>query len=155
MALNVSKVVPSSPILAKRASASRSQRVLLAFSPKKSSSAEELQGLSCTKPVTFVTTCRRSSSTLCFLGKSQDTETKPHEESPNSQIVQKEGEKKVKPRRTSSSRQVLVEYVSNDAKFVNERARSDFVLLSRGIMRLDARARQDVAILGSGFLKLD
>ncbi|CAF2188333.1 unnamed protein product, partial [Brassica napus] len=159
MALNVSKVVPRSPILAKRVNASRSQRVLLAFSPRKgSSSAEELQGgLSCTKPVTFVTS-RRSSSTLCFFGKSQDTETKPQEDcldSPNSQIVQKEGEKKVMPRRRSSSSQVLVEYVSNDAKFVNERARSDFVLLSRGIMRLDARARQDFAILGSGFLKLD
>ncbi|CAA0812502.1 senescence-associated family protein, partial [Striga hermonthica] len=46
-------------------------------------------------------------------------------------------------------------YVSNDAKFVNERARSDIVLLSRGIMKLDARARQDVAFLGSEFLKLD
>lgn len=84
MALNVSKVVPRSPILAKRVNASRSQRVLLAFSPKKgSSSAEELlQGLSCTKPVTFVTSRRSSSSTLCFLGKSQDTETKPHEDPP-------------------------------------------------------------------------
>lgn len=49
----------------------------------------------------------------------------------SSQIVQKEGEKKVMPSRRSSSSQVLVEYVSNDAKFVNERARSDFVLLSR------------------------
>uniref|UniRef100_A0A1J3FUG5 Senescence-associated protein SPA15, chloroplastic n=1 Tax=Noccaea caerulescens TaxID=107243 RepID=A0A1J3FUG5_NOCCA len=159
MALNVSKVVPNGPVLAKRVNVntSRSQIVLLAFSPKKSSSAEELQVLCCTKPVTFVTS--RRSSTLCFLGKSQDTETKPHEDCldlPNSQIVQKEGEKKqVMPRRTSSSSQVLVEYVSNDAKFVNERARNDFVLLSRGIMRLDARARQDVAILGSGFLKLD
>ncbi|XP_039027264.1 senescence-associated protein AAF, chlorolplastic-like isoform X2 [Hibiscus syriacus] len=46
-------------------------------------------------------------------------------------------------------------FACNDAKFVNERARNDMVLLSRGIMRLDARARQDVAILGSGFLKLD
>uniref|UniRef100_A0A1J3CXY9 Senescence-associated protein SPA15, chloroplastic n=1 Tax=Noccaea caerulescens TaxID=107243 RepID=A0A1J3CXY9_NOCCA len=159
MALNVSKVVPNGPVLAKRVNVntSRSQIVLLAFSPKKSSSAEELQVLCCTKPVTFVTS--RRSSTLCFLGKSQDTETKPHEDCldlPNSQIVQKEGEKKqVMPRRTSSSSQVLVEYVSNDAKFVNERARNDFVLLSRGIMRLDARARQDVAILSSGFLKLD
>ena len=34
-------------------------------------------------------------------------------------------------RSKSNSSQVLVEYVSNDAKFVNERARSDFVLLSR------------------------
>ncbi|CAH2065678.1 unnamed protein product [Thlaspi arvense] len=141
MALNVSKVVPSSPILAKRVNTSRSQRVLLAFSPKKGSSAEDLQGLCCTKPVTFVTS--RRSSTLCFLGKSQDTETKPHEDCldlPKSQIVQKEGEKQVIQRRKSNSSQVLVEYVSNDAN---------------GIMRLDARARQDVAILGSGFLKLD
>lgn len=35
------------------------------------------------------------------------------------------------PRRNRNSSQVLVEYVSNDAKFVNERARNDFVLLSR------------------------
>ncbi|KAI5648071.1 hypothetical protein M9H77_34076 [Catharanthus roseus] len=46
-------------------------------------------------------------------------------------------------------------YVCNDAKYMNERARKDIVLLSRGIMRLDARARQDVAILGTEFLKLD
>ncbi|KAI4299592.1 hypothetical protein L6164_033036 [Bauhinia variegata] len=46
-------------------------------------------------------------------------------------------------------------FVYNDAKFVNERARNDIVLLSRGIMRLDARARQDVAFLGTEFLKLD
>ncbi|CAH8257165.1 unnamed protein product [Arabidopsis lyrata] len=152
MALNVSKIVPKSPILAKSVNASRSQRVLLAFvhhplDAKKGSSVEELkQGLCCIKTVTFVSS--RRSSTLCFVGKSQDTET-------NSQVVQKEGEKQVMPRRKSSSSQILVEYVSNDAKFVNERARNDLVLLSRGIMRLDARARQDVAILGSGFLKLD
>ncbi|KAG5409579.1 hypothetical protein IGI04_005898 [Brassica rapa subsp. trilocularis] len=157
MALNVSKVVPRSPILAKRASVSRSQSVLLTFPAIRGSSAEELQGLCCTKPLTFVTS-RRSSSTVYFLGKSQDTETKPHEDCldlPNSKTVQKEVEKEVMPRSKSNSSQVLVEYVSNDAKFVNERARSDFVLLSRGIVRLDARARQDVAILGSGFLKLD
>ncbi|XP_051127096.1 senescence-associated protein SPA15, chloroplastic-like isoform X2 [Andrographis paniculata] len=46
-------------------------------------------------------------------------------------------------------------FVSNDAKFVNERARNDIVLLSRGIKKLDARARKDVAFLGSEFLKLD
>ncbi|KAK4801124.1 hypothetical protein SAY86_021611 [Trapa natans] len=46
-------------------------------------------------------------------------------------------------------------FIHNDAKFVNERAGNDIVLLSRGIMRLDVRARQDVAILGSNFLKLD
>ncbi|KAI4339457.1 hypothetical protein MLD38_024400 [Melastoma candidum] len=60
--------------------------------------------------------------------------------------------------RFSHSRLGLAEacrYVQNDAKFMNERARNDIVLLSRGIMRLDARARQDVAILSSEFLKLD
>ncbi|KAK3152900.1 hypothetical protein QOZ80_2BG0165060 [Eleusine coracana subsp. coracana] len=46
-------------------------------------------------------------------------------------------------------------FVYNDAKFVNERAQSDILLLSRGITRLNKRACQDVAVLGSGFLKLD
>lgn len=46
-------------------------------------------------------------------------------------------------------------FVYNDAKFVNERARSDIILLSREITRLNDRARQDVAVLGLGFLKLD
>ncbi|XP_047313319.1 senescence-associated protein SPA15, chloroplastic isoform X2 [Impatiens glandulifera] len=47
------------------------------------------------------------------------------------------------------------QFIYNDAKFVNERARSDIFLLSRSIMSMDERARQDVAIIGSGFLKLD
>ncbi|XP_024374900.1 senescence-associated protein AAF, chloroplastic isoform X2 [Physcomitrium patens] len=38
---------------------------------------------------------------------------------------------------------------------IDERARSDFHLLSRQILRLDRRVREDVALLGSGFLKLD
>lgn len=46
-------------------------------------------------------------------------------------------------------------YAYNDAKFVNERARNDMILLSRGILSLDARARKDMAFLGSEFLKLD
>ncbi|CAL1413386.1 unnamed protein product [Linum trigynum] len=46
-------------------------------------------------------------------------------------------------------------FVQNDARYVNERARNDIVLLSRSILSLDARARKDVAILGSEFLKLD
>ncbi|KAI0502196.1 hypothetical protein KFK09_017143 [Dendrobium nobile] len=46
-------------------------------------------------------------------------------------------------------------FVYNDAKFVNERARNDIILLSRGLTRLNDRARQDVAVLGLGFLKLD
>lgn len=45
--------------------------------------------------------------------------------------------------------------VYNDAKYVNERARNDIVLLSRGITQLNDRARQDVAVLGLGILKLD
>ncbi|XP_020252028.1 uncharacterized protein LOC109829255 isoform X2 [Asparagus officinalis] len=45
--------------------------------------------------------------------------------------------------------------VYNDAKYVNERARNDIVLLSRGIRQLDDRARQDVAVLGLGILRLD
>uniref|UniRef100_A0A5B6YJW2 Uncharacterized protein n=1 Tax=Davidia involucrata TaxID=16924 RepID=A0A5B6YJW2_DAVIN len=64
----------------------------------------------------------------------------------------------VMPERTIHSSQGLAEackFVHNDAKYVNERARNDIVLLSRGIMRLDARARQDVAILGSKLFKLD
>ncbi|KAL6640186.1 hypothetical protein ACP70R_022035 [Stipagrostis hirtigluma subsp. patula] len=46
-------------------------------------------------------------------------------------------------------------FVYNDAKFVNERAQNDILLLSRGITRLNKRACQDVAVLGLGFLKLD
>lgn len=43
----------------------------------------------------------------------------------------------------------------NDAKYVNERARNDIILLSRGITLLNDRARQDVAVIGLGILKLD
>nr|AGT16852.1 hypothetical protein SHCRBa_235_G19_R_50 [Saccharum hybrid cultivar R570] len=46
-------------------------------------------------------------------------------------------------------------FVYNDAKFVNERAQSDILLLSRGITRLNERACQDAAVLSLGFLKLD
>lgn len=46
-------------------------------------------------------------------------------------------------------------FVYNDAKFVNERAQNDILLLSRGITRLNKRACQDAAVLGLGFLKLD
>ncbi|XP_078176930.1 senescence-associated family protein isoform X2 [Carex rostrata] len=56
------------------------------------------------------------------------------------------------------SRQGLAEacrFVYNDAKFVNERAQSDILLLSRSIRRLNDRAIQDVAVLGMGLFKLD
>ncbi|KAG0449376.1 hypothetical protein HPP92_027416 [Vanilla planifolia] len=46
-------------------------------------------------------------------------------------------------------------FVHNDAKFVNERARNDIILLARGLTSLNNRARQDVAVLGFEFLKLD
>ncbi|XP_048494542.1 senescence-associated protein OSA15, chloroplastic isoform X3 [Beta vulgaris subsp. vulgaris] len=69
-----------------------------------------------------------------------------------------EGIEEKEVQKLASTTQGLAEaykYAHNDAKFVNERARKDMVLLSRGLRRLDARARQDVAILGLGFLKLD
>ncbi|KAK7842648.1 senescence-associated protein aaf [Quercus suber] len=74
------------------------------------------------------------------------------------QIGDEEDEHQAMPERTAHSNLGLAEackYVYNDAKFVNERARNDIFLLSRGIMRLDARARQDLAILESQFLKLN
>ncbi|GMH26297.1 hypothetical protein Nepgr_028140 [Nepenthes gracilis] len=70
----------------------------------------------------------------------------------------RENDHQVAPQKAIYSQQGLAEackYVQNDAKFVNERARSDIILLSRGILSLEARARQDVAILSSEFLKLD
>ncbi|KAG6743230.1 hypothetical protein POTOM_054180 [Populus tomentosa] len=74
------------------------------------------------------------------------------------QVGEKEDEHQLMSGRTIHSCHALAEacrFVYNDAKFVNERARNDIILLSRGISRLDARARKGVAILGSGFLKLD
>ncbi|KNA25538.1 hypothetical protein SOVF_005890 [Spinacia oleracea] len=73
-------------------------------------------------------------------------------------IEEKEAQKSDGGQELASTIQGLAEaykYVHNDAKFVNERARKDIVLLSRGLRSLDARARQDVAILGLEFLKLD
>ncbi|XP_078431204.1 senescence-associated family protein [Wolffia australiana] len=46
-------------------------------------------------------------------------------------------------------------FAYNDAKFVNDRAKNDLVLLSRGLSRLNDRARQDFRVLGHEFLKLD
>uniref|UniRef100_A0ACD5TBE8 Uncharacterized protein n=1 Tax=Avena sativa TaxID=4498 RepID=A0ACD5TBE8_AVESA len=60
-----------------------------------------------------------------------------------------------KPLYSSKGLSKACEFVYNDAKFVNERAQSDIILLSRGITRLNKRASQDVAVLGLGFLKLD
>ncbi|KAF6163510.1 hypothetical protein GIB67_002515 [Kingdonia uniflora] len=49
----------------------------------------------------------------------------------------------------------ICKFMYNDAKFVNERAHNDIILLSRGIMKLNDRACQDFAILGTEFLKID
>ncbi|XP_054797471.1 senescence-associated protein AAF, chlorolplastic-like [Prosopis cineraria] len=46
-------------------------------------------------------------------------------------------------------------YAHEDAKFLNETARSDISLLSCGMTTLEAHARQYVAFLGTEFLKLD
>ncbi|KAL9427819.1 hypothetical protein AB3S75_029910 [Citrus x aurantiifolia] len=114
------------------------------------------------KPISFVS---RRSSILCFSNGTRNAEAKecirPYGDSSDlssMQVAEDEDEHPVMPGRTIHSSQVLAEackFVHNDAKFVNERARNDIVLLSRSIMRLDARARQDMAILGSEFLKLN
>ncbi|EXC20637.1 hypothetical protein L484_027194 [Morus notabilis] len=111
-----------------------------------------------------LTTSRRP-STLCRSSGSRNSKTKGGlrtcddcADTSSAQIGDKEDEYPVMSERSIHSTKGLADacrFVYNDAKFVNERARNDIVLLSRGIMRLDARARQDVAFLGSEFLKLD
>ncbi|KAL4325941.1 hypothetical protein GQ457_11G004860 [Hibiscus cannabinus] len=107
----------------------------------------------------------RGSSMICLSSRTKNSETTESTEpctdctdASGAQIAEDEVGHSVMHGRKIHSSPGLAEacrFVCNDAKFVNERARNDIVLLSRGIMRLDARARQDVAILGSGFLKLD
>ncbi|XWS47554.1 hypothetical protein CRYUN_Cryun14cG0162100 [Craigia yunnanensis] len=110
-------------------------------------------------------TITRGSSMICLSRRIQNSEgtesVKPYadcSEASGAQIAEEEVGHSVMPGKTRHSSQGLAEacrFACNDAKFVNERARNDLVLLSRSIMRLDARARQDVTILRSGFLKLD
>ncbi|XP_021296443.1 uncharacterized protein LOC110425773 [Herrania umbratica] len=110
-------------------------------------------------------TVPRGSSMICLSTGTQNSEAtesvKPYADCSDvsgAQIGEEEVGHSAIPGRTIHSSLGLAEacrFVCNDAKFVNERARNDIILLSRGIMRLDARVRQDVAILGSGFLKLD
>ncbi|XVE72223.1 hypothetical protein DITRI_Ditri11bG0022400 [Diplodiscus trichospermus] len=107
----------------------------------------------------------RKSSLICLSARTQNSEATESvktcadcSDASGAQIAEEEVGHPLLPGRTIHSSEGLAEacrFACNDAKFVNERARNDLVLLSRGIMRLDARARQDVAILGSGFLKLD
>ncbi|XP_050270009.1 senescence-associated protein AAF, chlorolplastic [Quercus robur] len=124
-------------------------------------SGEGLWGI-CRKPFSFIS---QGSSLLCRSRKTHNTEAKECvttygdcEDVTSAQIGDEEDEHQAMPKRTTHSNLGLAEackYVYNDAKFVNERARNDIFLLSRGIMRLDARARQDLAILESQFLKLN
>ncbi|KAL3838694.1 hypothetical protein ACJIZ3_023285 [Penstemon smallii] len=101
------------------------------------------------------------SSLVCQSRGTHNTETKEgvrHGDRLNNSSPQSGDDHSIDTAKKISSAQGLAEackFVYNDAKYMNERARNDIVLLSRGIMRLDARARQDVAILGSEFLKLD
>ncbi|PWA97806.1 senescence-associated family protein [Artemisia annua] len=104
----------------------------------------------------------RASSFLC---RSRDTQTAETQECVTDQEdcsenfrTQGGDRQHIHRERTGDTNQALAEackFAYNDARYVNERAKSDMIMLSRGIMRLDARARQDVAIIGSGFLKLD
>ncbi|KAL7143848.1 hypothetical protein ABFS83_08G219300 [Erythranthe nasuta] len=92
-------------------------------------------------------------------GGKLDSPVAPRRCSVKCQSTERQNNTETKERvRHSSKRGGLAEacrFVSSDAKFVNERAKNDIVLLSRGLMMLDARARQDVAFLGTTFLKLD
>ncbi|XP_047974535.1 senescence-associated protein SPA15, chloroplastic-like isoform X1 [Salvia hispanica] len=104
----------------------------------------------------------RGFSLVCQSTETQDTETKVRfRRYRDGSVISRSrsgDDHPIETGKTISSSQGLAEackYVSNDAKFMNERARNDMILLSRGIMKLDARARQDVAFLGSEFLKLD
>lgn len=184
MALNASKV-SSSPFVTQRKLTSTSHGIICSFSKsfqknklhpthqgielqqlsskhlltaKLAFSGESLQGIH-GKPDSL------RSSTLCQSTRTHKTEekecTRPYGDSSDSsraQVGEKEDEHQLMSGRTIHSCHALAEacrFVYNDAKFVNERARNDIILLSRGISRLDARARKGVAILGSGFLKLD
>lgn len=110
-------------------------------------------------------TASRRPSTFCQSRGTQNSETKGGlrtcddcADTNSAQIGDEEDEYPVVTERGIHSTKGLADacrFVYNDAKFVNERARNDIVLLSRGIMRLDARARQDIAILGTKFLMLD
>ncbi|KAJ9172978.1 hypothetical protein P3X46_016162 [Hevea brasiliensis] len=125
-------------------------------------SGENLWGIH-GQPVSFLVS--RRSTSICLSTPTPRTEEKecirPYSDCSDvssMQIGEEEDECSVMPARVFHSNQGLAQackFVHNDAKFVNERARNDIILLSRGIMSLNARARKDVAILGSKFLKLD
>lgn len=100
----------------------------------------------------------RRASILCHMTKERIRETGDLADITGEGSEEKDVQKSAESQELTTPTQGLAEaykYVYNDAKFVNERARNDIVLLSRGILSLDARARQDVAILGSELFKLD
>ncbi|KAH0745222.1 hypothetical protein KY290_006976 [Solanum tuberosum] len=102
----------------------------------------------------------RGSPVLCRSTETRDTETECARNSGDYSNVSsvQENDQATTVGKVIPSSQAIAEackFAYNDAKFVNERAKNDIVLLSRQIMRMDARARQDVAFLGSEFLKLD
>lgn len=117
----------------------------------------------CGNPGSYIVT--RKSFVLCWSTRMQNVETKdsikdrddPSDVSRGPIEDEEDGYLSMPKRNIQSTRGFAeaCKFVYNDAKFVNERARNDIILLSRGIMSLDARARQDVAILGLEFLKLD
>ncbi|XP_059450118.1 senescence-associated protein SPA15, chloroplastic isoform X2 [Corylus avellana] len=183
MALTASKV-SSGPVVTERTNVFRSPRhaYSCAMSPQHDKSHFTSQGIEhkqrhgnilgaksrfsdvglwrmCRKPLSFIAS--RGSSLLCRSTETHKTEAKEcvrtYGDCEDITSAQIGDEDPVMPKSTHSSRGLAeaCKFVYNDAKFVNERARNDIFLLSRGIMRLDARARQDVAILESEFLKLD
>lgn len=178
MALTASKI-PSGPVISRRVASPISpgsavysvSKSVLQFSQgtefwqplaKLRFSTEGL-GAICGKPVNSVVS--RGASLVCLSTRTGNTETKECvgsssdcSDASGAHIGKEGDDHSVMPERTIHSSPGLAEafkFAYNDAKFVNERARNDLFLLSRGIRRLDARARQDVAIIGSEFLKLD
>ncbi|RWR85504.1 senescence-associated family protein [Cinnamomum micranthum f. kanehirae] len=112
------------------------------------------------KPYNY--TVSREHAVLCLSTRTQNTEAKECvgcsedcSDSSRGQIGDGVVEDLFESTYASQGLAEACKFVYNDAKYVNERARNDIVLLSRGIMRLNDRARQDFEILGLEFLKLD
>ncbi|CAN0913800.1 Senescence-associated protein AAF, chlorolplastic [Linum grandiflorum] len=99
----------------------------------------------------------QKSSLICQSTRTPRTKGKERGQTSSTTIGEEEEQASMDERSIHSTLGLAeaCKFVQNDARYVNERARNDIVLLSRGIMSLDARARRDVAIIGSEFLKLD
>ncbi|GAB2226742.1 hypothetical protein Droror1_Dr00022562 [Drosera rotundifolia] len=111
----------------------------------------------------FITARRTTAVCLARRGSKAETEgivtrSVHHSDTASDRCKNEETGHHYAPTKVICSKRALAEackYVYNDAKYVNERARNDIILLSRGILSLDARARQDLAFLESAFLKVD